>query len=315
MSNHFLANTRDSEYTISQIRDELLRSNPQYDGVGFKVGGGIVKNGKRYQAISVNGKKNAVYLTRSTAVPYPNSFAGASTFQIYFPSAATQLSIASSSALDDSSISPTTNASARVLTVVGLDASYNQIIEQVPLLGQTPVTTVNSFYRLQTMIVSVSGTSESIQSGINAGTISAIPLGQTFTAGVPDNPAQVMIVMSPNLGFITPSYFTSPPGSDLYFSELVISSATIQKDVFFKIEFLLRDSASLAGWKVLTTLNTSSSQPIISLHQGGFPSIDFTGGTLGNDLQIAVSRSTAAAATDTDFSINVYLTGILVTDA
>ncbi|MCK5342167.1 MAG: hypothetical protein KAR20_02120, partial [Candidatus Heimdallarchaeota archaeon] len=61
-----------------------------------------------------------------------------------YPTAAIQMTV-SSSDVDDTAA----GAGMRKVLIGGLDADYNQISEIVTLNGQTPVTTVNSYFRVQ----------------------------------------------------------------------------------------------------------------------------------------------------------------------
>ena len=92
-----------------------------------------------------------------------------------YPTAAVQMTI-SSSDVDDTAA----GAGLQQVLINGLDANYNEISETIILNGQTPVTTVNSYFRIQGtgMIGTAAGASE-----FNEGII-YIGVG-TVTTGVP----------------------------------------------------------------------------------------------------------------------------------
>jgi hypothetical protein len=92
------------------------------------------------------------------------------------PSAATQMTVSSSSANDAAA-----GTGARAVLVEGLDADYNEASELVTLNGQTAVTTANSYLRIQSLTVATVGTPG--PTGANAGQI-FIGTG-TVTAGQP----------------------------------------------------------------------------------------------------------------------------------
>ena len=92
-----------------------------------------------------------------------------------YPTSATQMTVSSSSANDTAA-----GTGARTINIEGLDADYNEISEDIILNGQTPVTTVNSYLRINRGIVLTAGTG-----GENAGIIRAGT--GTVTSGVPAN--------------------------------------------------------------------------------------------------------------------------------
>ena len=92
-----------------------------------------------------------------------------------YPTSATQMTVSSSSADDTAA-----GTGARTINIEGLDADYNEISEDIILNGQTPVTTVNSYLRINRGISLTAGSG-----GKNAGII-RVGTG-TVTSGVPAN--------------------------------------------------------------------------------------------------------------------------------
>jgi len=92
-----------------------------------------------------------------------------------YPTSATQMTVSSSSANDAAA-----GTGARTINIEGLDADYNEISEDIILNGQTPVTTVNSYLRINRGIVLTAGSGEKNAGIIRAGT-------GAVTSGVPAN--------------------------------------------------------------------------------------------------------------------------------
>lgn len=90
-----------------------------------------------------------------------------------FPASASTMTVSSASTADTSA-----GTGARTVDVQGLDANYLEVSETITLLGQTAVTSTNSYLRVNRMIVRTAGSG-----GVNAGII-YIGTG-TVTTGVP----------------------------------------------------------------------------------------------------------------------------------
>jgi len=98
--------------------------------------------------------------------------------------------------------------------ITGLGSSYNELQEFITLDGVTPVTTVNSYLRINGMGVIVGGTT-----GFNEGTIY---LGTgTVTAG---KPANIFGAIAPTEGNDSTGFFTVPTGKEIFFSSLIVNS-------------------------------------------------------------------------------------------
>lgn len=80
-----------------------------------------------------------------------------------FPTAAQTLSVSSSSANDTSA-----GTGMRTVTIEGLNGSYAEVSETITLSGTTPVTTSNSYLRVNRAYGATAGTGQ-----VNAGTITA----------------------------------------------------------------------------------------------------------------------------------------------
>lgn len=84
-----------------------------------------------------------------------------------FPTAAAQMSLVSTSASD----------TAVTVLILGLDADYNQISESITLTGTTPITTTNSYFRINDMICTVGNAVGTITLNVGANVYSQINPG------------------------------------------------------------------------------------------------------------------------------------------
>ena len=291
--------------TLNIISGNLENNNPEYDGIGLKVNGGMVRNGKRFTAIPIIGRKNQIYTYETSAVPLIGSFG--TERSVYYPLLEENLQLASDNAGDTDTVGGT---GARKIRIQGIDGSGNFIIEDVILTGQTPVSTINSFFRVSGFAV-IESYGTTLLNGSNLGDIFLASETATFTLGVPNEKNLILGVMGPALGVGDTGSFYMPPGSELYFSELVISSTVGNKDENLIVSF--RGKQGNSGWRNFGRLNISSATSVVSLHQGGFPNINTDlSGLLGQDIQLTVSRE--GIQPSDNISINIYLTGILVVD-
>lgn len=92
-----------------------------------------------------------------------------------FPSAATIMTVSSTSALDTSA-----GTGARMVLVSGLDANYNEIFDLVALQGQTPVSTSVPFLRVHNVSVTSVGSTGSAAGDIYIG-VGVVTLGVPAT--------------------------------------------------------------------------------------------------------------------------------------
>ena len=130
---------------------------------------------------------------------------------VTWPSAATQMTLSSSSTNDDEGSTGATN-----VMITGLDEDFNILTESVALDGQTGVTTTASFYRINKLQVVGAGSN-----GANEGNIY---IGEgTITAG---KPATVynMIPVGANQSY--GAFITIPRSTD-YSMVYALSSASV----------------------------------------------------------------------------------------
>ena len=108
-----------------------------------------------------------------------------------FPTSAVQMTLVSTSASDD------TRA---IIFINGLDSSWNQISETIALNGTSNVTTVNSYLRINNMIMTSTGTGQTT----NVGTITAKNGGITYS------------IISIGVGRSQAAVYTVPNGYTMY---------------------------------------------------------------------------------------------------
>jgi len=130
-----------------------------------------------------------------------------------YPPSATQMTVSSSDALDT-----LLGTGMQKVQIYGLDANHNEISEIIELDGQNPVTTVNSYFRLQgTMFFGTAvGSLES-----NAGSV-YIGVG-TVTVGVP---ATIYNLIYINENSSHSGFFTIPAGYEGFFYDYQASSVS-----------------------------------------------------------------------------------------
>ena len=125
-------------------------------------------------------------------------------------SAASVLKVSSSST-DDAAA----GTGARTVQLYGLDADYNEINEIVTLNGQTSVNSVNSFLRINRMVIRSAGSGE-----INAGVVYAGT--GAVTSGVPDNKYATISVGD---GQTLMALWTVPAGYTAYLFQTHVTAA------------------------------------------------------------------------------------------
>lgn len=120
--------------------------------------------------------------------------------QYVHPSAAVQMSCVSTSASDTMTI-----------VISGLDANYETIAEIVQLNGTTPVTTTNSFYRIN---------SATILSGSNVGDITVSQGGTVYAS------------IEATLGTTQACVYTVPADHSLYIFRISLTSGTVNSNKY-----------------------------------------------------------------------------------
>ena len=128
-----------------------------------------------------------------------------------YPPGPTQMNVSSSSVNDVDAGTGTWN-----ITIYGLDINYVQIIETITMNGQTPVPTVNQFYRINRLRIGRSGTNEKNVGIIYIGT--GAP-----TAGKPKTVYNEIIA---GAGASSTAIYTVPDGLTAYLKYFTIGTDT-----------------------------------------------------------------------------------------
>ena len=129
-----------------------------------------------------------------------------------YPPSATTMTVSSSDANDTSA-----GTGARTIQISGLDGDYNEISETIILNGQTPVTTSNSYLRMNRAIVLTAGSG-----GVNAGII-YVGTG-TVTSGVPAN--KYTTINGDGTNQTLQAFWTVPAGYTAYVYQTNISTGS-----------------------------------------------------------------------------------------
>jgi hypothetical protein len=177
------------------------------------------------------GGKNICLIGRSTAVPTTlidlSEFNQAQSFCDTFAAAA-KLDIASSSASDTLA-----GTGARSLRIVGLDAGYKPLVEDINLNGQTMIMTVNAFLRVFGARALTAGSGR-----VNAGDIYIVKSGSggTWTAGVPATVTSGQIKMLAGYGQAYSGMLTVPAAKTYRATGIVVSGRAQLGTIFLAVQ-------------------------------------------------------------------------------
>jgi hypothetical protein len=153
-----------------------------------------------------------------------------------FPAAASVLKVSSSSATDDKD-----STGAHTVLIEGVNGSYEPVSEIVTLEGQTQVDTVNSYLRVNKMIVLTAGTGGTSVGVIYAGTGSAgggLPTAIFNRTGVNSNESES-------------AFYTVPAGYTAYINAWTMSSANSTAETSTQFVLRIRPSGGVFGIKAL----------------------------------------------------------------
>ena len=165
-----------------------------YEPFDLQVARGQILGHSIVSVFGYNG--NITSSTAPTTAPIP-MWENATAYT--FPTSAATLTVVSTSASD--------NTSASIL-ISGLDASYNPLSETLFLNGTSSVTTVNSYYRVNSVVMVSAGTSQVT----NVGTI-------TLKQGT-----NIVAQINPKVGKNQASIYSVPNGYTLYLTVVEVNS-------------------------------------------------------------------------------------------
>jgi len=200
-----------------------------------------------------------------------------------YPPSASTMTVSSSDVNDTSA-----GTGARTVQIFGLDASYNEASETITLNGQTAVTTVNSYIRMNRALVLTAGSG-----GVNAGNI-YVGTG-TVTSGVPAN---IYTIINGNGSNQTlQAFWTVPAGYTAYIYQSNISTGTSSNTPAILTTFLVaRPFDGVFNTKEVITLSTGN-----HLQDYSFP-IKLTEKT---DIEFRAESSSASTTFNVSASLNI----------
>jgi len=242
----------------------------------------------RYEPFELQVSRNQItFHSPQNIFGYGTTPATASLFRTVWENMATTEYVFPSSALTMQLVSNAVGDTASV-TIVGLDASYNQITETLVLNGTTNVPTVNQYFRINSMYVSVGSVTN--PTGVVTLTNGGVTYAQINTG--------VFNGTTSSLGRSQMAVFTVPAGYTFYgYRYGAYSSFNGNSANYTTYRAITNSSAGVQQLIVQTPFNTTYE---VQRHFP-FPYVEKT------DLRFQVASSAAAAAV---VSINVG--GVLV---
>ena len=200
-----------------------------------------------------------------------------------YPPSATTMTVSSSDANDTSA-----GTGARTIQIAGLDASYNEVSETITMNGQTPVTTSNSYLRMNRAIVLTAGSG-----GVNAGII-YVGTG-TVTSGVPANVYTTINGFGLNQSL--QAFWTVPAGYTAYIYQSNISTGTsTQTPAILKTLLVIRPFGGVFNTKEVITLTDGN-----HLQNYNFP----IKVAEKSDIEFRAESSSGAVSFDVSASLNI----------
>jgi hypothetical protein len=175
--------------------------------------------------------------------------------------------------------------------VGGLDTNFNVVSEYITLTGTTPVTTVKSYFRINTLYYTNGG---------NIGTIKATQ-GSTTVYGY----------ISPGVGQSQMAVYTVPNGYTFYEQAIQSNSTLASQAVLFQEQraYNIESTTILNGYNI--THNKNTIEYGISPFSTGFFNIPFNAPyplTQGTDLQWQAKTNGGGI----NGSVSVFINGVLV---
>jgi hypothetical protein len=206
-----------------------------------------------------------------------------------YPSSAGQVVLVSSSASDTSALS---------VQIQGLDANYNLLSETIALNGTSNVTSVNSYFRINSLFCT---------NGTNVGTITAkiaTVLYAQINAGVGQSQASIYTVPSgysfyldyiqanASIGFTSSNYMLYAEYNKLNLNQIPVGSAATGLNGYNP--FISTGSATLTG-----------QSPFVQIFEIPYTAPLFHGG--GTDIQFQIKANTGSP-----FTASIFAGGYLI---
>jgi hypothetical protein len=297
---------------INAVNTELLASSnnngiPKINNLAFQYNNnvGYVANGFRYIGVEIIGETDEIFEDTKTQMGRGIPMGG----QYYnHPEGVEELLEVASTDADDTS----GGDGARVVTLVGLNASYELVVNNVTLNGVLPVTTSDPFNFLLFYTVKESG-DQTFSGQPNQGLISIAPASASWTVGgLPTDITLLMGQMGIGIGTAFLGQYLVPPSGQLFINQLVVSTALEgnQTSGFVEITFNVQTNGE-SGWKQGARLLTTSALPTLGLQQDSFPDINFSS-TPGERSIIKIGIDIKNPPVQFDGLATVYMTAVLV---
>ena len=195
-----------------------------------------------------------------------------------------------SSALQMTLVSTTTDT--QTVAVLGLDANFNLLSEYVTLTGTTPVTTVNSYFRINQLIVT---------NGLNAGTITC------------KNSTNLYAQINPVIGQTQMSIYTVPRGYTFYLSyvqsdsSIGFTSSNYMTFVEYNKYNIAVTGDNVNGYPINYSGNTTVISQTPFVQTLNIPYTIPVAHEQGTDIQFLIKANTGSP-----FAADVYAGGILI---
>jgi len=215
--------------------------------------------------------------TPATANTFRTVWENMSTTDYVFPSSATTMTLVS-----------TVNTDTATITITGLDASYNVLTENLVLNGTTGVTTVNSYFRINNIAVSVGSSTN--PSGVITLANGGVTYAQINT--------QVVNGVTTSIGTSQMGVYTVPNGYTFYGYRYGAYSSFNGNTANYTIYRALTNSSSGVQRVIVQTPYNTTYEV-----QRHFP-FGYVGGT---DLRFQVASSAAVAAI-----VSVNIGGVII---
>ena len=194
------------------------------------------------------------------------------------------------SALQMTLVSTTTDT--QIIFVMGLDANFNLLSEYITLTGTTPVTTVNSYFRINGLLVT---------NGINAGTITC------------KNGSNLYAQINPGIGQTQMSIYTVPRGYTFYLSyvqsdsSIGFTSSNYMTFVEYNKFNIAVNGDNVNGYPVNYGSNTTVVSQTPFVQTLNIPYTIPVAHEEGTDIQYQIKANTGSP-----FAADVYAGGILI---
>lgn len=265
-------------FSQSGVVWDSITKNGKHEPFELQVGRGYITN---HQIVEIFGYSTSV---GSTALgPLWEGLTSSGGNYVY-PGSAVQMTIVSTSASDTSALS---------IVINGLDINFNPLQETIALNGTTNVTSVNSYYRINSVVctnglnvgaISLKNSS-TLYAQINAGigqtqmSIYTVPAGYTYYLG--------SVQANANIGFTSSAYMTYAEYNKFNLSNIVQSG----------------------GYSFTTQANTSvlSQSPFVQIFNSNY-SIPVAH-PAGTDIQYQLKASTGTNSVG-----SIFANGILIAD-